>query len=156
MASTPATQIFHVLYRNSFIVTLQAMASERTDTFRVFCTALSALAFIGLVYAYGNKNSFPSELLSPLQVGRYAVRAERQSADYDEKAERQIAFATDNDNAATSERDLAAKEESRARDSAYLAADLKATIDKVLEEGRDQVPLYSVLLLFNFDFCFNN
>ena len=79
------------------------------------------------------------ELLSPLQVGRYAVRAERQSGDYDEKAERQIAFATDNDNAASGERDLAAKEESRARQSAYLAADLKSRIDKTLEEGRDQV-----------------
>jgi hypothetical protein len=82
----------------------------------------------------------PEEKLSPLQVGRYAVRAERQSADYDEKAERQIAFATDNDNAASGERDLAAKEESRARQSAYLAADLKSRIDKTLEEGRDQVP----------------
>ena len=81
----------------------------------------------------------PEEKLSPLQVGRYAVRAERQSADYDEKAERQIAFATDNDNAASGERDLAAKEESRARQSAYLAADLKSRIDKTLEEGRDQV-----------------
>merc|ERR1719183_622297 len=80
-----------------------------------------------------------AELLSPLQVGRYAVRAERQSQDYDEKAERQIAFATDNDNAASGERDLAAKEESRARQSAYLAADLKSRIDKTLEEGRDQV-----------------
>jgi hypothetical protein len=78
-------------------------------------------------------------MLSPLQVGRYAVRAERQSADYDQKAERQIAFATDNDNAAGGERDLAAKEEKRARDSAYLAADMKAGIDKLLEEGRDQV-----------------
>lgn len=81
----------------------------------------------------------PVEELSPLQVGRYAVRAERQSGDYDEKAERQIAFATDNDNAASGERDLAAKEESRARQSAYLAADLKSRIDKTLEEGRDQV-----------------
>ena len=81
----------------------------------------------------------PEEKLSPLQVGRYAVRAERQSQDYDEKAERQIAFATDNDNAASGERDLAAKEESRARQSAYLAADLKSRIDKTLEEGRDQV-----------------
>ena len=67
------------------------------------------------------------------------MRAERQSSDYDQKAERQIAFATDNDDAATAERDLAAKEEKRARDSAYLAADMKTTIDKLLEEGRDQV-----------------
>jgi chromosome segregation ATPase len=80
-----------------------------------------------------------AELLSPLQVGRYAVRAERQGQDYDQKAERQIAFATDNDNAASGERDLAAKEEKRARDSAYLAADTKSRIDKVLEAGRDQV-----------------
>jgi len=80
-----------------------------------------------------------AELLSPLQVGRYAVRAERQGGDYDQKAERQIAFATDNDNAASGERDLAAKEEKRARDSAYLAADTKSRIDKVLEAGRDQV-----------------
>ena len=78
-------------------------------------------------------------LLSPLQVGRYAVRAERQSGDYDQKAERQVAFATDNDNAATSERLLAAKEEKRARQSAYLAADIKSRIDKILEAGRDQV-----------------
>ncbi len=81
----------------------------------------------------------PDELLSPLQVGRYAVRAERQSKDYDEKAERQIAFATDSDDAATSERELAAKEEKRARQSAYLAADVKSRIDKILEAGRDQV-----------------
>jgi hypothetical protein len=81
----------------------------------------------------------PEELLSPLEVGRYAVRAERQSEDYDQKALRQIAFATDNDNAATSERMLAAKEEKRARDSAYLAADIKTRIDKILEAGRDQV-----------------
>lgn len=79
------------------------------------------------------------ELLSPLQVGRYAVRAERQSKDYDQKAERQISFATDSDDAATSERELAAKEEKRARQSAYLAADVKSRIDKILEAGRDQV-----------------
>ena len=82
-----------------------------------------------------------TELLSPLQVGRYAVRAERQSKDYDSKAERQIAFATDSDNAATSERELAAKEEKRARESAYLAVDVKSRIDKILEAGRDQVRL---------------
>ena len=62
----------------------------------------------------------------------------RQSQDYDEKAERQIAFATDNDDAATSERELAGKEEKRARDSAFLAADVKSRIDKILEAGRDQ------------------
>ena len=67
------------------------------------------------------------------------MRAERQSKDYDEKAERQIAFATDSDNSATSERELAAKEEKRARESAYLAADIKSRIDKILEAGRDQV-----------------
>ena len=81
----------------------------------------------------------PDELLSPLEVGRYAVRAERQSEDYDQKAERQISFATDNDNSATAERQLAAKEEKRARQSAYLAADIKERIDKILEAGRDQV-----------------
>jgi outer membrane translocation and assembly module TamA len=79
------------------------------------------------------------ELLSPLEVGRYAVRAERQSHDYDSKAERQIALATDNDDEASSERQLAAKEEKRARNSAYLAADVKSRIDKILEAGRDQV-----------------
>jgi hypothetical protein len=112
---------------------------EKANVVQVSAAALSVVCFIAVVYIYGNDSSNSSELLSPLQVGRYAVRAERQSADYDEKAERQIAFATDNDNAASSERDLAAKEESRARNSAYLAADMKATIDKVLEEGRDQV-----------------
>ncbi len=102
---------------------------------------LVAVSLIGVVYinSVGERNQNNVELLSPLQVGRYAVRAERQSADYDQKAERQIAFATDNDNAASGERDLAAKEEKRARDSAYLAADMKASIDKLLEEGRDQV-----------------
>jgi hypothetical protein len=94
-----------------------------------------------LAVSFSGWEPAPEEKLSPLQVGRYAVRAERQSADYDEKAERQIAFATDNDNAASGERDLAAKEESRARQSAYLAADLKSRIDKTLEEGRDQVCL---------------
>jgi hypothetical protein len=97
--------------------------------------AVAALAYNTL----GGKTESRSELLSPLQVGRYAVRAERQSSDYDAKAERQIAFATDNDNAATAERELAAKEEKRARDSAYLAADIKSRIDKILEAGRDQV-----------------
>ena len=92
-----------------------------------------------LAVSFSGWEPTPEEKLSPLQVGRYAVRAERQSGDYDEKAERQIAFATDNDNAASGERDLAAKEESRARQSAYLAADLKSRIDKTLEEGRDQV-----------------
>ena len=102
---------------------------------------LAAVSLIGVVYinGAGDRTRSNVELLSPLQVGRYAVRAERQSADYDQKAERQIAFATDNDNAASGERDLAAKEEKRARDSAYLAADMKASIDKLLEEGRDQV-----------------
>jgi len=94
-----------------------------------------------LAVSFSGWQPAPVEELSPLQVGRYAVRAERQSGDYDEKAERQIAFATDNDNAASGERDLAAKEESRARQSAYLAADLKSRIDKTLEEGRDQVCL---------------
>ena len=92
-----------------------------------------------LAVSFSGWSPVPEAKLSPLQVGRYAVRAERQSADYDAKAERQIAFATDNDNAASGERDLAAKEESRARQSAYLAADLKSRIDKTLEEGRDQV-----------------
>ena len=100
---------------------------------------VAIVAFVGVYAARGSENAGPQELLSPLQVGRYAVRAERQSNDYDQKAERQIAFATDNDNAAAAERDLAAKEEKRARDSAYLAADEKSTIDKILEDGRDQV-----------------
>ena len=67
------------------------------------------------------------------------LRAECQSVDYDSKTERQITFATDSDNATTSERELAAKEEKRARESAYLAADVKSRIDKILESGRDQV-----------------
>lgn len=102
----------------------------------------AALVLVGVTmvaYSISYEVSKPNGLLSPLQVGRYAVRAERQSQDYDQKAERQIAFATDNDNAASGERDLAAKEEKRARDSAYLAADVKSRIDKILEEGRDQV-----------------
>jgi hypothetical protein len=101
---------------------------------------ISCAALLAFVFDEGsNKISRPDELLSPLEVGLYAVRAERESEDYDKKAERQIAFATDNDNAATSERQLAAKEEKRARESAYLAADIKSRIDKVLEDGRDQV-----------------
>jgi len=110
---------------------------------RLLAAAAVALLIAGVcAVAYtsrGDAARSRDELLSPLQVGRYAVRAERQSGDYDSKAERQIAFATDNDNAATSERQLAAKEESRARDSAYLAADIKSRIDKILEAGRDQV-----------------
>ena len=100
---------------------------------------LSAAIFTVILRQSDSSENLPEELLSPLEVGRYAVRAERQSQDYDQKAERQIAFATDNDNAATSERMLAAKEEKRARDSAYLAADIKSRIDKILEAGRDQV-----------------
>jgi len=110
---------------------------------RLLAAAAVALLIAGVcAVAYtsrGDAARSRDELLSPLQVGRYAVRAERQSGDYDSKAERQIAFATDNDNAATAERQLAAKEESRARDSAYLAADIKSRIDKILEAGRDQV-----------------
>ena len=100
---------------------------------------LSAAIFTVVLRQSETRQGYPEELLSPLEVGRYAVRAERQSEDYDQKAERQIAFATDNDNAATAERMLAAKEEKRARESAYLAADIKTRIDKILEAGRDQV-----------------
>ena len=115
-------------------------SQQRLGAFGACTVVLTAASLIAVVYinCVGERNQ-NVELLSPLQVGRYAVRAERQSADYDQKAERQIAFATDNDNAASGERDLAAKEEKRARDSAYLAADMKAGIDKLLEEGRDQV-----------------
>ena len=103
--------------------------------------ALSCAALIAFVFNDDRQDNTtrPDELLSPLEVGLYSVRAERESEDYDRKAERQISFATDNDNAATSERELAAKEEKRARQSAYLAADIKSRIDKVLEEGRDEV-----------------
>ena len=41
------------------------------------------------------------------------LRAECQSVDYDSKTERQITFATDSDNATTSERELAAKEDKK-------------------------------------------
>jgi hypothetical protein len=127
---------------------IEGVSRPRLGAFAV----LAAASFIAVVYinSVGERNQHNIELLSPLEVGRYAVRAERQSADYDQKAERQIAFATDNDNAATGERDLAAKEEKRARDSAYLAADMKATIDKLLEEGRDQV-ITSELAVFCWD-----
>ena len=106
-------------------------------------TGLAVLLVAGVLIAGATtvhvRNNAAVELLSPLEVGRYAVRAERQSKDYDSKAERQIALATDNDNEATAERRLAAKEEKRARSSAYLAADVKSRIDKILEAGRDQV-----------------
>jgi len=119
------------------------IAMQEGNRTRLLAAAAVALLIAGVcAVAYtsrGDAARSRDELLSPLQVGRYAVRAERQSGDYDSKAERQIAFATDNDNAATAERQLAAKEESRARDSAYLAADIKSRIDKILEAGRDQV-----------------
>jgi hypothetical protein len=119
---------------------------ERSRLLAASAAALLLVAVAALAYNnLGGKSESRSELLSPLQVGRYAVRAERQSSDYDSKAERQIAFATDNDNAATAERELAAKEEKRARDSAYLAADIKSRIDKILEAGRDQVGLNKYL-----------
>ncbi len=77
------------------------LAMERSRLLAASAAALlvdvGALAYNTL----GGKTESRSELLSPLQMGRYAVRAERQSSDYDSKAERQIAFATDNDNAAT-------------------------------------------------------
>jgi hypothetical protein len=102
---------------------------------------LSCAALLAFVFDEGNSNQSPrpDELLSPLEVGLYAVRAERQSADYDKKAERQIAFATGNDNSASAENTLAEKEEKRARQSAFLAADVKSRIDHVLEDGKDQV-----------------
>ena len=104
----------------------------------VFISCAALLAFV-FDEDDSNKTTRPDELLSPLEVGLYAVRAERESADYDKKAERQIAFATDNDNAASAESQLAAKEEKRARQSAFLAADVKSRIDRVLEEGKDEV-----------------
>ena len=113
--------------------------NRRAAMMRFAGSAVFLMGVAILAVSFSGWEPKPVEELSPLQVGRYAVRAERQSGDYDEKAERQIAFATDNDNAASGERDLAAKEESRARQSAYLAADLKSRIDKTLEEGRDQV-----------------
>jgi hypothetical protein len=115
------------------------MQERRGAMTRVAGISIFLVGVAILAVSFSGWEPTPEEKLSPLQVGRYAVRAERQSGDYDEKAERQIAFATDNDNAASGERDLAAKEESRARQSAYLAADLKSRIDKTLEEGRDQV-----------------
>mmetsp|Transcript_9143 Transcript_9143/g.30479 ORF Transcript_9143/g.30479 Transcript_9143/m.30479 type:complete len:378 (-) Transcript_9143:144-1277(-) len=111
----------------------------RTMLVRAGGAAILAVAVVTLVISFSGWEAKAEEKLSPLQVGRYAVRAERQSQDYDQKAERQIAFASDNDDAAAGERDLAAKEEKRARQSAYLAADVKSRIDKILEEGRDQV-----------------
>lgn len=115
------------------------VVSKRTRPVSAVLSIFAATALIAVATTVHRNRSGVSELLSPLQVGRYAVRAERQSGDYDSKAERQIAFATDSDNAATSERELAAKEEKRARESAYLAADVKSRIDKILESGRDQV-----------------
>ena len=115
------------------------VSSKRTRPLGAVLSILAASARIAVACTVHTHRSGASELLSPLQVGRYAVRAERQSGDYDAKAERQIAFATDSDNAATSERELAAKEEKRARESAYLAADVKSRIDTILEAGRDQV-----------------
>merc|ERR1712230_28176 len=113
--------------------------TKRTRPVAAVLAVIAAAALIAVACGVHYNRAAVSELLSPLQVGRYAVRAERQSGDYDSKAERQIAFATDSDNAATSERELAAKEEKRARESAYLAADVKSRIDKILEAGRDQV-----------------
>mmetsp|Transcript_12481 Transcript_12481/g.34311 ORF Transcript_12481/g.34311 Transcript_12481/m.34311 type:complete len:384 (-) Transcript_12481:201-1352(-) len=100
------------------------------------CATVFALVFNEDGKSEGTR---PDELVSPLQVGLYSVRAEREARQYDEKAERQISFATENDNSATSERELSEKEEKRARESAYLAADIKAQVDKLLESGRDQV-----------------
>merc|ERR1712216_349365 len=113
--------------------------TKRTRPVAAVLAVIAAAALIAVACGVHYNRAAVSELLSPLQVGRYAVRAERQSGDYDSKAERQIAFATDSDNAATSERELAVKEEKRARESAYLAADVKSRIDKILEAGRDQV-----------------
>merc|ERR1712216_808184 len=113
--------------------------TKRTRPVAAVLAVIAAAALIAVACGVHYNRAAVSELLSPLQVGRYAVRAERQSGDYDSKAERQIAYATDSDNAATSERELAAKEEKRARESAYLAADVKSRIDKILEAGRDQV-----------------
>merc|ERR1719163_1279202 len=113
--------------------------TKRTRPVAAVLAVIAAAALIAVACGVHYNRAAVSELLSPLQVGRYAVRAERQSGDYDSKAERQIAFATDSDNAATSERELAAKEEKRARESAYLAADVKSRIDRILEAGRDQV-----------------
>lgn len=109
---------------------------------------LSCAALLAFVFDEGNSNQSPrpDELLSPLEVGLYAVRAERQSADYDKKAERQIAFATGNDNSASAENTLAEKEEKRARQSAFLAADVKSRIDHVLEDGKDQVNADAVIV----------
>ena len=130
------------LVQNRALSTMERVApsvTKRTRPVAAVLAVIAAAALIAVACGVHYNRAAVSELLSPLQVGRYAVRAERQSGDYDSKAERQIAFATDSDNAATSERELAAKEEKRARESAYLAADVKSRIDKILEAGRDQV-----------------
>merc|ERR1712216_812849 len=75
--------------------------TKRTRPVAAVLAVIAAAALIAVACGVHYNRAAVSELLSPLQVGRYAVRAERQSGDYDSKAERQIAFATDSDNAAT-------------------------------------------------------
>ena len=45
-------------------------------------------AVVAVILNQGSSRS--DELLSPLEVGQYAVRAERESEDYDEKATRDL------------------------------------------------------------------
>jgi len=73
------------------------------------------------------------------QVGRYSMRAERQARNFELDSERRVQQATDLDGAARVQSKLSATEETRARHSAYLAADVKSRIQKLLSAGRDQV-----------------
>jgi len=105
--------------------------------------ALFAAAALVAVVVLVNTSAKPTPLVlesySALQVGRYAVRAERQAHGYRLDAERQIQLATSADNEATDDNNMSIEEEKRARASAYLAADVKDRIEKTLNAGRDEV-----------------
>lgn len=81
----------------------------------------------------------PTHHFSSAQVGRYGMRAERQARNFEKDSERRYDQATSLANAASRQSTLSAQMEKRSRGSAYLAADVKKRIAKLLAAGRDQV-----------------
>jgi len=125
---------------NSLVAPVQRRENKRIIPL-VALFAAAALVAIAFLANNTSNSAAPLELesYSALQVGRYAVRAERQARGYRLDAERQIALATNADNEASDDNDMSEEEEKRARASAYLAADVKDRIEKTLDQGRDQV-----------------
>lgn len=121
------------------VAPLQRKDEKSMRSVVIVVAALAVVAVVALIAVPSQSSPVSLEQYSALQVGRYAVRAERQAEGYRLDAERQIQLATNNDNDASDDASMAIEEEKRARASAYLAADVKDRIEKTLDRGRDLV-----------------